>query len=96
MPAKTSSVKRSNQQPPATGSSLPHPSLKSESATLIVRINEMENALVNQRNKYEDAVNDREKSIDDNKKLQIKHSDKQKKSLETKVEKKALEVKQLN
>ena len=55
----------------------------------------LENAAVNQRNKYEDAVNDREKSIDDNKKLQIKHSDKQKKSLETKVEKKALEVKQL-
>ena len=84
-------------QPPATGSSLTHSSLRSDSATLIVRINELENALVNQRNKYEDAVIDREKIIDDNKKLHIENKalKQEKKSLETKVEKKALEVKQL-
>ena len=80
----------------------------SDFTELVAKINKLENALIVQQKKHEDAMNDRrdelnklkankEKLIDDKRKLEIENKtlEQVNKSLETKLEKKVLEAKQL-
>ena len=104
---KSGSLLLPQKSPPLTVSS-PQPSSNSESAKLIIKINELESALVIQKNRYEDAVKDNEvtnqklkdtekKVVDENRKLEIekKALRQEIKTYVAKLEDKVLEVKKL-